>query len=250
MKSVGLHLWRVIRFVIFLWKSNELLIDFLDSMLKNCSFFLTSLLQIKSKSVKLNERNCPEAESSCKDGHLLRHLTQAMKCTNQIQQSLGIFHILASVNMIEIIHSDSSHCAAPPPPPTEGHERKTPTAGCRSTSARRAQKGWGARYETITWPSLQQHPWREAPLWGGGPNPSCDPHSTCICSAGSRRKCARGKKIWDEASNVYLAAREHFSTPWKLFSNKYSKYINTLYCRKHVVLHVDVYYHNLIMVSF
>lgn len=81
-------------------------------MLENCPFFLTSLLQIKSKSVKLNERNCPEAESSCKDGHLLRHLTQAMECTNQIQQSLGIFHILVSVNMIEIIHSDSSHGAA------------------------------------------------------------------------------------------------------------------------------------------
>lgn len=43
-----------------------------------------------------------------KDGHLLRHLTKAMECTNQIRQSLRyIFHILASVNMVEIIHSDS-----------------------------------------------------------------------------------------------------------------------------------------------
>lgn len=111
------------------------------------------------------------------------------------------FHILASVNMIEIIH-----CSR------EGRESKTPTAGCGSTSARRVQKGWGARYKTITWPLLQQHPWRE-PLCGQWANPSCDPHSTCICSVGSRGKCARGKEIWDEASNVYLAAREHFSTP-------------------------------------
>lgn len=47
-------------------------------------------------------------DSGRSDGHLLRHLTKAMECTNQIRQILRyIFHILASVNMVEIIHSDS-----------------------------------------------------------------------------------------------------------------------------------------------
>lgn len=38
---------------------------------------------------------------------LFRHFTQAVECTNQIQQIKGTFHILASVNIVKIIHSDS-----------------------------------------------------------------------------------------------------------------------------------------------
>lgn len=122
----------------------------------------------------------------------------------QIQQSLGIFHILACVNMIEIIHSDSSHCAALRP-------RRAAREKHQQLATGRPPHG---EYKRAEEPDTKPSPDpRYSNIHEERANPSCDPHSTCICSVGSHRKCARGKKIWDEASNVYLAAREHFSTP-------------------------------------